>query len=198
MRPRIPRDADNNVDSDDDDASRETHRQRVGRPNRPRPRRKSFRGALPRSAAVPRHCLTYGEHTTGLVGASEIPGRKRRPGEEREENGLSVRFAVSATSATERQKVRPLPNDLSVFVSRLIYEWGPRETEPVRRLSRALLSVSLYLPSRPVVHGGIRATLFSQLAAFSLSFGVETPVKNLPSPPPPLPPPIHRSLPFFF
>lgn len=105
----------------------------------------------------------------GLSGPRDHREKKAAGREEREGNGLSVRFAVSATSATERQKVRPLPNDLSVFVSRLIYEWGPRETEPTRRLSRAIVSISLYLPSRPVVHGGIRATLFSQLAAFSLS-----------------------------
>jgi len=75
---------------------------------------------------------------TRRVGAprasSRIPERKRRPlgarGERERErereregggNGLPGRFAVS-TSATERQKVRPLSNDLSVFVSRLIYE----------------------------------------------------------------------------
>lgn len=54
-----------------------THRQRAGGPNRPRTeKRKSFRGALPRSAAVPRHCLTYGERTTGPVGPSRSPGEK--------------------------------------------------------------------------------------------------------------------------
>lgn len=128
--------SENNIDDDDDDASRETHRQRNRRAESVAAMgRKSFRrGALLRSRrAVPRHCLTYdggGEHNAPRRGPARVLGALREKGgrtyegrkrEREEKRVVSGRFAVSA-SATERQKVRPLPNDLSVFVSRLIYE----------------------------------------------------------------------------
>lgn len=172
---RAPYDANNTTTSTTmtNATQRETHRRRVGGPNRPRPRRKSFSWrSLALASAVPRHCLTYGEHNAAPKEKDDIGRGERR-------NGLSGRFAVSA-SATERQKVRPLPNNLSVFVSRLIYEWGPRETEPAPAVS---LSLSFGLFFRPVgSRWHTRLAVFTACRFLSLPFGVETPVKTCPLP----------------
>lgn len=171
----------------------------LGGPNRPRPRRKSSRGALSRSAAVPRHCLTYSEHTTGPVGPPRSPGEKGGRAKREKKTGCRCVLRFRQRRQRNDKRFAPCLTTFRFSFHGLYTSRGPRETEPAHRLSRAAVTNSLHLPSRPVVHGGIRATLFSQLAAFSLSFGVETPVKNLPSPPaPPPPPPLAPPVPPFF
>lgn len=165
---RIPRDADNNVDCDDE-ASRETHRQRVGGPNRPRPRRKSFRGALPRSLAVPQHCLTYSEHTTGPVGPPRSPGEKGDRAKREKKTGCRCVLRFRQRRQRNDKRFAPCLTTFRFSFHGLYTSGALMKPSRPADLSRTTVSISLYLPFRPVVHGGIRVTLFSQLAAFSLS-----------------------------
>jgi len=129
---------------------------------------------------------TASEHTTGSVGPS--------PRSLGEKGGWAKREKKTGCRCVLRFRQRRQRNDkrfapcLTTFRFSFhgLYTSGALVKPSWScRLSRAIVFISLYLLSRPVVHGGIRATLFSQLAALSLSlsFGVETPVKNLPSPP---------------
>lgn len=193
MRPRIFRDADNSID---DDASHElidsesARRAGIGR-GRGRGQGVNHFAALSRALGGCPTTLSHVQRAHNPIhrGLPRSPWKKKAAGrrEREREKKTGCRCVLRFRQRRQRndKRFRPLPNDLSVFVSRLIYEWGPRETELARRrsLSRCLVPISLYLPSQPVVHGGIRATLFSQLAAFSLPFGIETPVKNLLHPP---------------
>ena len=97
----------------------------------------------------------------------------------------------------EATKGLPLPNDLSVFVSRLIHRRDPRETELLLSLSLSLplslsRSVSLSLARafalfsldsfslflfRPVADGRLHTRCFHSLP---FRHGGKTPVKNLP------------------
>lgn len=184
MRPRAPyAPRRQHIDDDDDGTQRETHRRRVGGPNRPRPRRKSFSWrSLALASAVPRHCLTYGEHNAAHRG----PERKRRSSEEREETGCR---GVLRFRRRQRSDKRFAPC-LTTF--RFSFH-GLYTSEALVKPSRPAVSLAPSLFSTGGSRWHTRLAVFTACRFLSLALFLSqgrNPRENLPAP---LYSPIHRS-----